>query len=141
MCPKRLQRLLGKLTDIRFLKFLTVGGSGVFVNMFTLYLLTEFANLHYFIAGLLAIEISILFNFTLNNLWTWGDRRSASVTTRLLKYHIAAGTTAFLGNWCILILLTELWGVHYLISNFIGIVIGALLNFYVNDLWTFRENN
>jgi len=126
----------------RFLKFGVVGASGVVVNMGGLYVFKEFAGIPYFIASLIAIELSILSNFTINLLWTWRDRSGqGSVWTKLLRYHIGAGATAFLGNYLILIALTELFGMHYMISNLIGIAVGTLANYIINDLWTFRKHS
>ncbi len=130
----------GLLTP-RFLKFGVVGASGVLVNMGGLYVFKEFAGIPYFIASLIAIELSILSNFTVNLLWTWSDRSGGgSVWTKLFRYHVGAGATAFLGNYLILIALTELFGIHYMISNLIGIAVGTLANFVINDLWTFRKH-
>lgn len=136
---KVIKAVISRLYDNRFLKFVLVGGSGVFVNMFTLYLLTEYAQIHYSISSLIAIELSILFNFLINNSWTWGDRNANPIGQRLISYHVAAGVTAFFGNWCVLLLLTEVFDMHYMPANLIGIAVGSLFNFFANDLWTFRE--
>jgi dolichol-phosphate mannosyltransferase len=122
----------------RILKFSVVGASGVFVNMGLLYVLTELASLHYLLSGIIAIETSIVTNFLLNNAWTWGDRRTDVFLYRLLKYHVSAGLTGILANWLLLLLLTEVFGMYYLISNIIGIGVGMTSNFLLNDLWTFR---
>ena len=129
----------GLLTP-RILKFGVVGASGVVVNMGGLYLLKEFGRLPVEIASLLAIELSILSNFAINYVWTWRDRASAGAFwTKVLRYHIGAGATAFLGNYLILIALTEFFGMHYMISNLIGIGVGTLANYVINDLWTFKK--
>ena len=130
------------LLTARVLKFGIVGASGVVVNMGGLYVFKEFAGIPYFIASLIAIELSILSNFTINLLWTWSDRSGhGSTWTKLLRYHVGAGATAFLGNYLILIALTELFGMHYMVSNLIGIAVGTLANYIINDLWTFRKHS
>jgi dolichol-phosphate mannosyltransferase len=124
----------------RILKFGVVGASGVVVNMGCLYLLKEFAGVPYFIASVIAIELSILSNFTVNLLWTWRDRAGeGTLWSKLIRYHIGAGATAVLGNYIVLIALTELAGMHYMISNLIGIAVGTLSNYIINDLWTFKK--
>lgn len=130
------------LLTARFVKFGIVGATGVVVNMGGLYVFKEFVGIPYFIASLVAIELSILSNFTINLLWTWRDRSGeGSVWTKLLRYHIGAGATAFLGNYLILIALTELFGMHYMLSNLIGIGVGTLANYVINDLWTFKKRS
>jgi dolichol-phosphate mannosyltransferase len=131
----------GLLTS-RFIKFGIVGASGVVVNMGGLYIFKEYAGIPYFVASLIAIELSILSNFTINLLWTWKDRAGqGSLWTKILRYHIGAGATAFLCNYLILIALTEILGMHYMVSNLIGIAVGTLANYVINDLWTFRKHS
>jgi dolichol-phosphate mannosyltransferase len=124
----------------RLIKFGIVGASGVVVNVGCLYLFTEFARTPYFIASIIAIELSIISNFTINLLWTWRDRsEEGTLWTKIVRYHIGAGATAFLGNYLILVALTEFFGMHYMISNLIGIAVGTFSNYLINDLWTFRK--
>lgn len=124
----------------RLIKFGIVGASGVVVNMGCLYVLKEFAGIPYFVASVIAIELSILSNFTINLLWTWRDRsEEGTLWTKLVRYHVGAGATAFLGNYLILVALTELVGMHYMVSNLIGIAVGTLANYVINDLWTFKK--
>ena len=125
----------------RMLRFCVVGASGLAVNMGILILLTEKFHFPYVLSSLVAIEISILTNFALNNMWTWSDRHGESVFRRIVKYHTVAGMTAFAGNWLLLVLLTELCGLDYRIANFIGIAAGVMLNFWLNNLWTFRTTS
>lgn len=125
----------------RIFKFAIVGMSGLVVNMGILYFLTEFLNIVYIISSVFAIEISIFTNFLLNDLWTWRERIKKRFLPRCIQYHITAGVTAFLANWLMLIFLTEVIGLYYLISNLIGIGVGMLSNFILNDLWTFGQND
>ncbi len=124
----------------RLIKFGIVGASGTVVNVGCLYLFTEFARIPYFIASLIAIELSIISNFTINFLWTWRDRsKEGTLWKQIVRYHIGAGATAFLGNYLIMIALTEFFGMHYMISNLVGIAVGTFSNYLINDLWTFKK--
>jgi dolichol-phosphate mannosyltransferase len=125
----------------RIIKFSVVGGVGVLVNMGILYLLTELFHIKYFLSSIFAIELSIISNFLLNDFWTWRERIKKKFYRRLIQYHITAGITAFLANWLLLIFLTEVIGIYYMISNLIGIGVGMLSNFILNDLWTFRQSD
>ena len=125
----------------RILKFSVVGVSGVLINMGMLYILTEYFKILYFISSIVAIELSIISNFVLNDIWTWGDRRKKRFLHRILQYHISVGLTAIFANWLILLLLTEVFGVYYLLSNLIGISVGMFSNYILNDVWTFRKKS
>lgn len=130
------------LLNPRLLKFGIVGATGVAVNMGSLYLLADFVRIPYFAGSPIAIELSILSNFWLNVVWTWKDRsETGGLWTKIWRYHVGAGLTAILGNYLILVGLTELCGVNYLISNLIGIGVGTLSNFIVNDIWTFKDRS
>lgn len=123
----------------RLARFCVVGASGVAVNMGILILLTEKLGLPYAVSSLVAIEVSILTNFALNNAWTWSDCKSESLLRRIVKYHAVAGVTALAANWCVLVALTRFAGLDYRISNLIGIAVGVALNFVLNHVWTFGQ--
>lgn len=131
--------ITANLINPRFLKFAIVGGSGVIVNMGLLFILSDFFHIYYILSSIIAIETSIILNFILNDIWTWADRKKKSFIHRFIQYHVAVGITAILVNWILLILLTEIFGLYYLISNLIGIGAGTLANYTINDLWTFNK--
>jgi dolichol-phosphate mannosyltransferase len=132
--------LKNNVLSSRLIKFGIVGASGVIVNVGCLYVLTEFARIPYFIASIIAIELSIISNFTINLLWTWRDRsESGTLWRKIVRYHIGSGVTAFLGNYLILVALTEFFGMHYMLSNLIGIAVGTFSNYLISDLWTFKK--
>jgi len=38
-------------------------------------------------------------------------------------------------------LLTELLEIHYMLANLAAILVASVLNYFLNDLWTFRESS
>jgi len=134
----RLMRAGGELK--RFTKFCLVGLSGVGVNMGLLWLLTEFGGLDYRLASPISIEMAIISNFTLNDYFTFPDRRTRgekSFLMRLAKFNLVS--LAGLGiNLAVLWLLTETLGIYYLLSNLCGIALATVWNYLVNSLWTWR---
>ena len=124
----------------RFVKFCLVGTSGFLVNMFFLWFFTEVVRIYYLFSSLIAIELSIINNYVLNDLWTWYDRGKKGQSEyfkRMFRYHVFASAT-LLTNILILWFLTEILHIYYLLSNVFGILAGTLLNFFLNDRWTFR---
>ncbi len=132
-------RQLDKIDLKRLFKFLLVGGSGVLVNMGLLWILTESFGLFYVLSGAVSIETSILTNFVLNDLWTFRGRNNTgnNIVLRALKYNLVCGVGAGL-NLGILTLLTQGFGVHYLISNLFGIATAALWNYGGSIKWAWR---
>mgnify|MGYP005858084913 CR=1 FL=1 len=124
---------------VRIVKFAIVGGLGILVNMGLLYIFTEAAKLNYKLSSVIAIEISIITNFLINDAWTWKDRIKERFFSRMLRYHVSAGITATVFNWGLLVLLTEVFGVYYLLSNIAGISIGTISNYILNNFWTFKN--
>ena len=125
----------------RIVKFGLVGTWGFVVNMFFLWFFTETVGLFYLFSSLIAIEISLINNYVFNDLWTWRDRGKEGkkeYLKRTLQYH-ATASAAMLANIAILWILTELADVYYLASNVFGILCGAVLNFFLNDRWTFKH--
>jgi len=123
----------------RVLKFVLTGLLGVLVNLGVLYALTEYAGLYYIVSAVIAIEIAILHNFLWNNYWTWRYRKKEQgFVKRLLSFNTVA-LAGMVINIAALWFFTEIIGLWYLLSQAIGIAIGALLNYFWNDMWTFKS--
>lgn len=128
---------------VRFLKFGIVGGSGILVNMGGLWFFTEVIGIYYLISSVLAIALAMISNFIWNDLWTWRDRGEPGMRaylTRMAKFIVVSSIAGFIGNLGILWILTHFFDIYYLISNLIGIAVGTILNYSVNNLWTFKLN-
>jgi len=125
---------------LRFFKFCLVGASGVGVNMGLLWLLTEVGGLFYLVSAAISIETSIITNFTLNDYFTFPDRRRRGrrqFFTRLAKFNLVS--LAGLGlNMTVLWFLTSVVGLYYLLSNLCGIAVATLWNYLVNFWWTWK---
>lgn len=125
---------------IRFLKFCLVGLSGVLVNLGLLQLLTEIVGLFYLVSAVFSIESSVLSNFILNEIWTFRERRTSpikDVLNRMFRFNVVSlGGLSI--NMAILFLLTESFGMHYLISELFGIGGAVLWNFTLNTWWTWK---
>jgi dolichol-phosphate mannosyltransferase len=125
---------------LRFGQFCLVGGTGVIVNEGILGLLTHFGDLQVYFSSLIAIEASIISNFALNDYFTFGDKhtgRRGSYLSRLLKFNAACAIGAAI-QYGLLLLFTYVFGVHYLISNLIGIAVATLWNYTASKLWAWR---
>jgi dolichol-phosphate mannosyltransferase len=118
-----------------------VGASGVIINMGLLWILKSFIGLDVAVSSPIAIEMSILSNFVLNDIWTWGDRHSRSFLGRLWRYNLSIAGTAFGINYPVLLILDRFFNVNYLIANLSGIILGSIVNFVINHFWTYRKKS
>lgn len=69
----------------RFVRFGLVGLSGVVVNLAALHLFAEVLGWHRILASALAIEVSIVSNFLLNNAWTFSDRNAGAAVSPIVR--------------------------------------------------------
>ncbi|MGZ4849650.1 MAG: glycosyltransferase, partial [Halobacteriota archaeon] len=124
----------------RFVEFGTVGGIGAGLNLAALYWLTQ-AGMFYGFAALIAIEVNLLSNFVLNKSWTFKDRRVSGVKHILsaLGRDHAVRAVGIVLNLAILLLLTSLFGVFYLLSQLIGLIVAMIWNYGGNQWWTWES--
>ncbi len=119
---------LSKLT-----RFLMVGGTGVLVNSLVLFFVYERAGLPLVAASALAVEIAIINNFLLNNIWTF--RAKDLLLIRLAKFNLVSLVGLGITTATLWALATHL-GLHYLVANIFGIGLATTWNFTVNLFWT-----
>jgi dolichol-phosphate mannosyltransferase len=132
-----LMRRTGEL--VRFGKFCLVGASGVVVNEGLLWMLQQFSPLPLFASSAIAVEVSIITNFLLNNFFTFRDRRQPG--RRFLLRFVQFNLVSLIGlgiNVGTLLLLTNVLHIHYLLSNLVGIAIAMIWNYLVNLGWTWK---
>ena len=140
----------------RLLKFVTVGGLGTLVNEGVFILAAH--DMPIFFSLALAIELSIIFNFILNDVWTFRDRRAGSFIKRLLKFH-ASSFSGGIAQYIIVIMLlvaflhfsnipeillfpyTKAQSLSLAIINFIGIVSGFAIRFVTSLKYVWGMRN
>lgn len=122
-----------------FIKFLIVGASGVAVNLgaFTL-LLAQ--GLNKYAASPIAIELSIITNFFLNNGWTFRWRKTKDRTrTRGIKFNVVSLLSLGVSYSTFIALSIVLPDHPPQFHQFIGIIPATLVNYFINSNWTFKH--
>ena len=132
---------------IRLLKFTVVGALGTIINEGVFILSSQAIPIAVSLA--LAVEISLVFNFILNDVWTFRDKRNGSFAKRLAKFHGSSylgNVVQYLTTIILLIYFLHLFSISealhalfldryeqstttLLLSNFIGILTGFLVRF------------
>ena len=129
-----------RLTSHRtFIKFCVTGLSGVIVNLGAFQLLTEI-GVHRYLASPIAIELSIISNFLINNFWTFADRDLAGAKRiRGLKFNVVSllSLAVSYGTFLLLSLLVPRAAPVWLQG--LAIVPAVLVNYFLNSYWTFRD--
>ncbi|HSQ78180.1 MAG TPA: glycosyltransferase family 2 protein [Nitrospirota bacterium] len=122
-----------------FLKFSVVGAAGVVVNLASFTVLLNL-GMNKFIASPVAIEISIIFNFFLNNFWTFSDRDvNDKIHIRGMKFNIISFVALGVSYSTFLILSVVDPGGVPQVHQAIGIIPATLINYFLNSYWTFKD--
>jgi dolichol-phosphate mannosyltransferase len=117
--------------------FALVGISGIGVNMIALSVFKEYLNVPLLSASFLAIELSIISNFILNDRWTFHSYNNDTWFHRMISFNgVAVG--GMIINMVVLGILA-VFGVWYIMANLIGILLGFLWNFIINRKFTWKK--
>ena len=140
MIPARFQDLADRLIAPRLRRFFVVGTFAASVQQLLLFALVDVVNLEYRIGAAIAIEITIILSYLLNNAWTF---RASQHTTRatylvgLVKTNLVRGTSIPI-QLGILTIFVEWLGVFYLIANGGAILISGLYRYALDSRWTWN---
>ena len=132
------------------LKFGVVGAIGFAVNVgvFNLLRVGTFGTGHFIQspigASLIAVTVSILFNWVGNRYWTFREHRRRNILLELLEYSVVSVGGMFFQVACLYIS-------HYVLgftslladnisSNFVGIGLGTVFRFFLYRYWVYGHN-
>ena len=131
-----------------FFKFSLVGASGIPVYIGSLNAILYLAGANEAIpeqlaaAGFAAFEISVLWNFTWNEIWTFRDVRKAkgfkAVLKRCLKYHAVTLVGGAI-SVSALVLLSLTFNLNHNIAALVGVFLAALWNFLASHSWAWFD--
>ena len=140
--PERrtLQALMfGSTGDLlqQFSRYLVVGFLAFVVDFGLLYLLTEFAGIHYLISAAIAFLFGLLVNYCLSRLWVFNRRTLKNVTMEIVVF-TGIGIVGLGLNEVIIWFAREKSHFHYLIAKAISAGIVLIWNFGARKLALFR---
>lgn len=128
-----LQKLLGPAVPVRFLLFSLIGGFGVGVHLTTLWTMLHIAS--FATAQATATVVAMTFNFLLNNLFTYRDRR-------LTGWRILSGLGSFyavcgLGAVANVGIAASIAGAHsWWLAGLAGAAVSAVWNYAMSSIFT-----
>src|SRR5919107_1722429 len=127
----------------RFWEFALVGASGVLVNLLPLITLVEYFDAGPTVAWIVAVGLSILSNFLLNNAFTWRDVRHSSRIHFLLRGALAypVAIIALGANFAVYYPIIKYISAdfpYYVVAAFLGIIAGTSVNFILSSRFVFR---
>lgn len=130
---------LSYLARQSFFQFAFVGASGLAVNTLFTALFTEIFGIFYVWSAVLATQGSSLWNFAWTEGWVFRHRK-LSRTRRGLRLFgfLAMNNAALVLRGPLLALFVGWFGIHYLLANFLSLVVIVVLRFAVADrlIWS-----
>jgi dolichol-phosphate mannosyltransferase len=128
----------GSLFSPRFVRYGLVGASGAMVQLAVTGLLNSVAASQAIAAG---IGSAIVWNFVLNDLWTFADARKGGMRLfirRFLQFFLVCGAGAIINHAVALDVLTVFD--NRLVASLIGICFATFWNYNLNRKYTWASN-
>ena len=133
-------KTVGRFVPVRFVSFAFVGGLGVFVHMVVLAVLLKLLGLDFGLAQSGATGVAMVFNYAVNNLLTYRDRRlSGWAWWRGLASFMAACSVGALANVGVATYLFESRTTWFL-AALAGVLVGAVWNYAITQLYTWGRS-
>lgn len=121
---------------IQMLRFGSVGIFGVSINYITFFLLLEFLNVNYLIAGIISFLVPVPFVFLTNKMWTFNSNVSnvAGLPSYLMVCFLGLS-----GHTTVLFIVTDFLKINPLISQIPAIMTSASINFLLAKFVVFKN--
>ncbi|HJZ29617.1 MAG TPA: glycosyltransferase family 2 protein [Hyphomicrobiaceae bacterium] len=134
-----LAKLTGDLLSTRFLLFMLVGASGLIVHLVALQAALSLFGFAFDVAQTCAAYLAMTWNFFVNNLFTYRDRRlrGTAVVKGLVSFYVvcSVGAVANIGvaNW--------IYGGRptWWLAGTAGALMGAVFNYAASSTFTWRQ--
>ncbi|TKX73900.1 GtrA family protein [Halorubrum sp. GN11_10-6_MGM] len=123
---------------VQLRRFVVVGALTAGLQLALLWLFVDTAELNYLVGATIAIEITIICSYVLNNAWTFRASRNTGVSeylTGLLKTNLVRGTAIPI-QLGVLAALVEWGNIMYLVANVVAILVSGLYRFVLDARWT-----
>jgi dolichol-phosphate mannosyltransferase len=127
------------LNSVTFMKFLLVGASGVLVNLGMFALLISI-GVNKYVASPVAIELSIISNFLLNNRFTFNGRAlKRSFAVKGMRFNVVSLLSLSISYSFFIALNMLMPRVNPIVPQALSILPATLMNYFLNVYWTFGE--
>lgn len=134
------KRLFYGTTDrllVQFVRYFFVGSFAFVVDFGLLYILTEYAGLHYLLSATLSFISGLLVNYIISCIWVFSNSKYKSRLVEFL-FFAAIGVVGLLLNDALIWLFTDCIGTHYMFSKIVAAAIVYLWNFFARKYLVFR---
>ena len=133
---KKTYHFINRYENLRqLIVYLFVGGSSALSDLILLFIFVDFLKIHYLLAATLSFTIVSTAAFFLHKNYTFRHKGSQT-RLRYLVFLLTAGS-GLLWSLSLLLLLVDIFKIHYLIAAVMTKFIVLIWNFLVNKFITF----
>lgn len=122
---------------VQFVRYFFVGGFAFVVDFGLLYILTEYAGLHYLLSATLSFIAGLLVNYIISCLWVFNGSKFKNRLVEFL-FFAAIGVVGLALNDTLIWLFTDSIGTHYMFSKIVAAAMVYLWNFFARKYLVFR---
>ena len=138
MLRSYLRTLLSGPLAVRLRRYTAVGTTTAGVQMLLLWLFVDVGALNYLVGATIAIEITIVMTYVLNNAWTFASIQNSgrrNYLVGLLKTNLVRGTAIPI-QLGVLYALVDWQGIQYLLANAVAILLSGAYRYALDVRWT-----
>jgi dolichol-phosphate mannosyltransferase len=131
-----MEKSVGRYIPVRFLSFALIGGIGVVVHMAVLFVMLKESKIGFATAQSFATGIAMIFNFWLNNIFTYRDRRLKGMAW--IKGLCVFVVTCSVGGLANVGISTYLFSrnTQWTLAALSGVLVGAVWNYALTQVYT-----
>ena len=122
---------------VQFVRYFFVGGFAFVVDFGLLYILTEYAGLHYLLSATLSFIAGLLVNYIISCLWVFNGSKFKNRLVEFL-FFATIGVVGLALNDTLIWLFTDCIGTHYMFSKIVAAAMVYLWNFFARKYLVFR---
>jgi len=120
-------------------KFLIIGIISAICVLSLTIIFTSFLGIFYVVSVGIAFEVVLIGAYFAHDRWTFSHVKKTSKSyVRFAKFNLFSVMTLGI-NWSVLVFLTEIIGIHYIISESIAILIAFCFNYTISKWITFKN--
>lgn len=126
--------LVGKELFLKFLKYSVVGCISILIYFLSVFVLVEVFGKNPIFGSAISFVIMTYISFLLNRKFTFGSDFSYS---KLLRF-LAVSAIGFTLNFLIMYFVVNVFSLHYSIGELVTTLVIPIINFMLNNFWTFK---
>jgi len=123
---------------VQLRRFVVVGAAAAGIQTILLWLFVDRIRLNIIVAAVIAIEVTIIMQYVVNNAWTFRETKNTGkeYVVGLLKTNVVRGSAMPI-QLGVLFVLVDWRSVPVLLANGVAIVVSGIYRYVLDSQWTF----